>query len=129
LIVMSETDRQLRASEGVRFVIEIEVRDIERFKAIVAQCVAVSRTEPGTLVYDWYLDEETGRARLYEAYASLEAVRVHSSGPVFTEVGPPLMEVCTFVHMDAFGDVGDMATQPTFWPTTFWGPAFASPAG
>jgi quinol monooxygenase YgiN len=125
---MSEADRQTRAREGVRFVIEIEVRDAERFKAIAARCVDVSRTEPGTLVYDWYLDEETGRARLYEAYESLQALRVHSSGPVFTEVGPPLMEVCTFVHVDAFGDVGDMAKHPTFWPTTFWGPAFASVA-
>jgi quinol monooxygenase YgiN len=113
----------------VRFVIDIEVRDVERFKTIAAQCVEVSRGEPGTLVYDWYIDEEARRARLYEAYESLDALRAHSSGPVFTEVGPPLMDVCTFVHVEAFGDVGDMATQLPFWPTTFWGPAFASVGG
>jgi quinol monooxygenase YgiN len=123
---MGDAERQQRSREGVRFVIDIEVRDVERFKTIATRCVEVSRTEPGTLVYDWYVDEATGRGRLYEAYESLEAVRAHASGPVFTEVGVPLMEVCTFVHMDAFGDVGDMATSPTFWPTTFWGAAFAS---
>jgi quinol monooxygenase YgiN len=116
----------MRSNEGVRFVIEIEVSDIALFKETAARCVEVSRTEPGTLVYDWYLDEATGKARLYEAYESLDALRVHSTGPVFTDVGLPLMQCSTFVHVDAFGDVGDMADQSTFWPTTFWGSAFAA---
>ena len=115
----------MRSDEEVRFVIEIEVSDVERFKAIAAECTAVSREEPGTLVYDWYLDEATGRARLYEAYESVDAVRVHSAGRVFTEVGLPLMEVCTFVHVDCFGDVGDLLAA-SFWPTTAWGSAFVS---
>ena len=126
---MSDADQRVRSDEGVRFVIEIEVRDVAAFKTIASQCAEISRSEPGTLVYDWYLNEETGRARLYEAYESLEALRVHSSGPVFTDVGPPLMNVCTFVHVDAFGDLGDAASQPTFWPTTFWGRPFATAAG
>jgi hypothetical protein len=107
-------------------VIEIEVSDVELFEQTVARCVEVSRTEPGTLVYDWYLDESTGRARLYEAYESLDALRAHSTGPVFTDVGLPLMQCSKFVHVDAFGDVGDLAQEGTFWPTTFWGAAFES---
>jgi quinol monooxygenase YgiN len=116
----------MRENEGVRFVIEIDVSDVELFKETAARCVEVARTEPGTLVYDWYLDEENGKARLYEAYESLEALHAHSTGPVFTDVGLPMMQCATFVHVDVFGDVGDMADQPTFWPSTFWGPAFAA---
>jgi quinol monooxygenase YgiN len=115
----------MRSDEEVRFVIDIEVKDVERFKQVVQACVEVTRKEPGTLVYDWYLDEENGRARLYEAYESIDAVKVHAAGPVFTDVGLPLMEISNFVHMDAFGDVGELLKQP-FWPTTVWGKPFAA---
>ena len=116
----------MRENEGIRFVIEIEVSDIDAFVEGVEECVEISRDEPGTLVYDWYLDRETGKARLYEAYESLDAVAAHAAGPVFTDVGPRLLESCEFIHVDAFGDVGEMADRPTFWPTTFWGPAVAA---
>lgn len=115
----------MRSDEEVRFVIDIEVLDVKRFKDVVQKCVEVSRNEPGTLVYDWYIDEENGRARLYEAYESLDAVKAHAAGPVFSDVGLPLMELAKFVHMDAFGDVGDFLQRP-FWPTTIWGPPFAA---
>ena len=72
------------------------------------------------------VDTETGRARLYEAYESVEALQEHIRGPVFTDVGPELLQTCTFLRVDAFGDFGDAADEPTFWPTTFWGPAFAA---
>jgi quinol monooxygenase YgiN len=112
-------------TDEVRFVIDIEVHDIERFKEVVQRCVEVSREEPGTLVYDWYLDEAAGRARLYEAYDSLDSVRAHAAGPVFTDVGLPLMEISKFLHMDAFGEVGDFLDHP-FWPTKVWGAPFAA---
>jgi quinol monooxygenase YgiN len=113
-------------SRQVRFVIEIEVTDIPGFVDAVNRCVEISRSEPGTLVYDWYLDEATGAARLYEAYDSIDSVLVHAAGPVFTEVGPELLTTCTFVRMDAFGDVGDLADRGTYWPTTFWGKPFSA---
>ena len=50
--------------------------------------VAVSRDEPGTVVYDWYVDEAGGVGTLYEAYSSAEALRAHGSGAVFTELAP-----------------------------------------
>ncbi len=113
-------------SRHVRFVIEINVSNIPGFLNAVNRCVEISRTEPGTLVYDWYLNEESGEARLYEAYDSIESVLTHAAGPVFTEVGPELLTTCTFVRMDAFGDVGDLAERGTYWPTTFWGTPFSA---
>lgn len=44
------------ADEAVRFVLDTEVSDIERFKALVQQCVDISQEEPGALlgpVTDW----------------------------------------------------------------------------
>jgi len=114
-----------RSNEGLRFVLQIEVLDVPRFKELVAECLVISRSEPGTLLYDWYLDEERGLARLYEAYESIDALRAHGSGRVFTEVGPKLLEVCRFTNIDAYGDFGGMSGGPTFAPTTWWGPPFA----
>ncbi len=116
----------MRDNESVRFVVDIVVKDVDAFRAAVERCVEISRTEPGTLVYDWYLDEATNRARLYEAYESLDALRAHIAGPVFSEVGPELIKHCEFLHADVYGDAGDMAGKATFWPTTFWGSAFSS---
>jgi quinol monooxygenase YgiN len=116
----------MSAPSTIRFVLEIAVSDLERFRELVAKCVEISSGEPGTLMYDWYIDESTSSARLVEAYASVEAVLAHARGPVFTEVGPELLEVCTFVKMDAFGDVGTLSDGPAFWPTTYWGTPFAA---
>jgi len=115
----------MQPSPAIRFFIQIHVHDIERFTAIVTRCAEVSSTEPGTLHYDWYLDEATGAARLVEAYASVDAVLAHARGPVFTELGERLLETCTFVHMDAFGDTGTLSEGSQFWPSTYWGAPFA----
>ena len=116
----------MSADSTIRFVLEISVSDIERFKELVATCVEISNAEPGTLMYHWYLDESSSTARLVEAYASVDAVLTHARGAVFTEVGPELLKVCNFVKMDAFGDVGKLKDGPSFWPTTYWGEPFAA---
>ena len=115
----------MQPSPAIRFVVRIQVHDIDRFKQTVARCVEISRTEQGTLHYDWFLDEATGEARLVEAYQSVEAVMTHARGPVFTDVGPTLLETCTFVSMDAFGDTGKLGDGAQFWPSTYWGTPFA----
>jgi len=115
----------MQPSPAIRFVVRIEVHDIPAFKDLVARCVEISRSEPGTLHYDWFLDEATGDARLVEAYTSVDAVLAHARGPVFTEVGPELLRTCTFVGMDAFGDTGPLGDGAQFWPSTYWGTPFA----
>ena len=60
----------MRDGEWVRFVIRFEVLDADRFCEMARAMVAVSRDEPGTVVYDWYFDDQAGKGTLYEAYAS-----------------------------------------------------------
>ena len=64
--------------------------------------VAVSRDEPGTVVYDWYVDEAAGIGALYEAYASAEALRAHGSGAVFTKLAPRYAGYPIFDHTMPF---------------------------
>jgi quinol monooxygenase YgiN len=116
----------MQPSPAIRFVVQIQVHDIEAFKETVARAVSISRTEPGTLHYDWFLDEASGAARLVEAYDSVDAVVDHSRGAVFTEVGPEMLRTCTFVSMDAFGDTGGLGGGAQLWPSTYWGTPFAA---
>jgi len=110
---------------AIRCVLQILVHDIAGFTAAASRCAEISSTEPGTLYYDWFLDESTGEARLVEGYDSYESVVAHATGPVFTQIGPELLQTCTIVHMDAYGATEALAAGPQFWPSTYWGPAIA----
>ena len=110
----------------VRFVLDVVVHDVTRFRDLVAACVSVSNGEPGTLLYNWYLNEAEGTARLVEAYDSVDSVIAHTKGPVFTEFGPDLLTACTITKMDAYGDLGRLADRPGLWPIVAWGAPFAA---
>jgi quinol monooxygenase YgiN len=116
----------MRQPAAIRCVLEMQVHDVTAFKDVAARCAEFSSTEPGTLYYDWFLDETTGVARLIEGYDSYESIVAHATGPVFTEIGPELLETCTIVHMDAYGDTAKLASGPQFWPSTFWGAPIAA---
>jgi quinol monooxygenase YgiN len=121
----------MRDGEEIRLVIEFAVSDMPRFKEMAGAMVELSRAEPGTRVYDWYLDESTGKGCLYEAYESFDAIVAHSRGPVFTEVAPKFAGVFTVEKVDVFGDAAQMAERGDVLdaPTSWWGPAIAALAG
>ena len=108
-------------SAEIRFVFEIEVTDPDSFTAAVAECCAVSSTEPGTLTYDWYFNPTTNAARLYETYASVDAVLAHTAGPVFTKIGPRLLRSCRFISGDCFGEAQQLAQSAQLLPVTYFG--------
>jgi quinol monooxygenase YgiN len=117
----------VRDGEWVRFVIRFEVLDRARFREMAAAMVAVSLSEPGTLVYDWYLDEEAGRGALYEAYASHEALEAHGRGAVFTELAPRYADTLRVVSVDAFGAATEIPRRDVLGaPTTWWGAPIAA---
>lgn len=111
----------MRDGEWVRFVIRFEVLDADRFREMAAAMVAVSLDEPGTVVYDWYLDEATGTGTLYEAYASNEALNAHGSGAVFTELAPQYLDALRVISVDVYGAAADLARRNVLGaPTTWW---------
>ena len=62
--------------------------DRQRFEAMATEMAAASRAEPGTLMYDWYVNEDGTSGVLLEQYASQKALGDHVAGPVFTEIAP-----------------------------------------
>ena len=115
------TVRLVRDGEWVRFVIRFEVLDADRFREMAAAMVAVSRDEPGTVVYDWYLDEAAAKGTLYEAYSSAEALEAHGSGAVFTDLAPRDLDAIRVASVDVFGAVVGMPRRDVLGaPTTWW---------
>ncbi len=120
----------MRQGEEFRFVIDIDVIDIDLFVSIATAMVEISNDEPGTLLYDWYLDRDASKAKLYEAYDSIESLIAHMKGRVFSELGPKMRDAATFTHIDAFGDFPEvMKAGRVMAPTTWWGVPFAGVDG
>ena len=117
----------MRNGEWVRFVIRFETRDITRFREMATAMAAVSRDEPGTVVYDWYLDEAAGEGTLYEAYASLDALQAHGNGAVFTELAPRYADSVRVLSVHAFGAAEGLPHHDVLGaPTTWWGAPIAA---
>lgn len=111
----------MRNGEWVRFVIRFEVLDAARFREMADAMVAVSRDEPGTVVYDWYIDEPAGTGTLYEAYSSREALNAHTTGTVFTELAPQYLDALRVVSVDVFGAAPSLPRHDVLGaPTTWW---------
>jgi quinol monooxygenase YgiN len=108
-------------------VILFEVLDMDRFRDMAQAMVAVSRDEPGTVVYDWYIDEDAKTGTLYEAYASADALREHGSGAVFTELAPRYADAVRVTKVDAFGAADGLPRRDALGaPTTWWGAPIAA---
>ena len=123
----SRYGHRMRNGEWVRFVIRFDVKDAARFRAMADAMVAVSRDEPGTVVYDWYLDAERGVGTLYEAYASFDDLIAHSKGAVFTDIAPAYADALAVLSVDAFGAAeGLPRTDVLGAPTTWWGAPVAA---
>jgi len=117
----------VRDGEWVRFVIRFEILDAGRFREMAGAMVAVSRDEPGTVVYDWYLDEAAGLGTLYEAYASAEALRAHGQGAVFSELAPRYADAVRVARVDAYGGADGLPRREILGaPTTWWGAPIAA---
>ncbi len=111
----------MREGEWIRFVIRFEVLDANRYREMTAAMVEVSRGEPGTLVYDWYLDEPQTTGVLYEAYASRDALDAHTRGAVFTDLAPQYLDAIRVLSVDAFGAATGLARSDVLGaPTTWW---------
>jgi len=75
---------------------------LEDLKPLAARCLAaVQEKDPGTLRYDWYLDESDTECVVVETYDSSEALLAH-----FQTVEEPLGEALEFttVELELYGE-------------------------
>jgi len=87
----------------LRAVFDVPEGRLEEFKAIAQALLAgVREKDPGTLAYDWYLDEKSGRCVVHEHYADSAAGIAHlqNAGALLGQ----LAGTVTVVAVEAYGD-------------------------
>ncbi len=110
----------------ITLVVRWDVADADGFSAMAEEMAQASRREPGTHLYDWYIDSATGQGLLLESYPSHEALMSHVEGPVFTEIAPRHRGVARPIAIDVFGGEGMERTDLLKAPTTWWGEPVAA---
>ena len=92
----------------VSWVVRASVKQgqLESFTALMEEMVAATNEEPGTLIYEWFIDEAGENVHIYERYADSEATMVHagSFGSNFAERFMGSVDVTGF---DIYGEPSD----------------------
>ena len=65
--------------EEVSWLVEVTVKpgELDNFRALVAEMVASTHGEAGTLAYQWFVSNDGSAVHIYERYASSAAVMTH----------------------------------------------------
>ena len=92
----------------VRITVDLAVNagQLDVFKSIAQTMTAGSRTEPGTLGYEWFSSGDDKRFRLVETYADADATLAHFLGPVVWDLVPKLATVCSVTRFEIYGNPG-----------------------
>ncbi len=83
------------------FSLAIKPGDFAEFKALIAQVVAATRKEPGTLVYEYSVNEDQSVAHILERY-KVESVVSHVD-ITFAPFGKRFLELCTITSLVVYG--------------------------
>jgi quinol monooxygenase YgiN len=96
------------ATDRIRLLVDFVINEgkLAEFEAIAKQMVAVSEQEPGTLAYHFVLSADRKRCRLVEGYTDAAAIAAHFDGPAVTRLVPELIQFCSPVRMEIYGDPG-----------------------
>lgn len=70
---------------------QIKEGKYDEFLLVMAQLVALAKSEAGTLMYEWTVSEDKRSVHIYERYQDEDAAKVHlagwdKSGPLFLSV-------------------------------------------
>jgi len=97
----------------VRLTVSFSVsgEQIEDFKSIAEALTAVSRSEPGTLGYEWFASADGKRFRLLETYTDASAIEAHFTGPAVQQWVPKLAAVCKVESFEIYGDPGPVVAE------------------
>ena len=95
-------------SKKIMAIATIEILDgkLEQFKEILVELMDnVSKTEPETLIYNWYINEEGTMCQLIEQYANSEAAMFHAVN--YAPFKPRLDECRKVQQLVVYGSLDD----------------------
>jgi quinol monooxygenase YgiN len=85
---------------------------LDEFQAIAQEMVEVTRKEPGTRAYEWYLSGDGKRCQLIESYVDGDALVAHMAGAAGARVGvPKILQTAEVTGFQVCGDPGRKAKE------------------
>jgi len=102
--------RSAAASASIHWLLELELHPerVADFKVLMGEMVALAETQPSTLVYEWYFNEDNSRCIINERYRDSTALIDHmaASGPYAER----FLAAATISRLTILGDI-DTATR------------------
>jgi quinol monooxygenase YgiN len=81
------------------------------FKSIAAQMTDGTKSEPGTVGYEWFVSADGLRFRLVETYVDAAAIEAHFMGPVVQQLVPKLAALSSVGGFEVYGDPGPKVAE------------------
>jgi len=93
------------ANAPVSYLLEVRILDgkEEAFAGLMAEMVASTLSEPGTLAYGWYVSEDGRRCHIDERYADTAACRAHGDN-FFAKFAARFMECVSIEGVTVYGE-------------------------
>jgi quinol monooxygenase YgiN len=91
-------------SQPIRWVLVVEILPAQliNFKEVVNDLVADSHEEPGTLGYEWYMNENDTVCHIYERFENSAAIMAH--GATFTKHVDRFLAACKPIRFEVYGN-------------------------
>jgi len=90
-------------SGNIHWVLEVTIfpGQLENFRAVAKDLISSSQSEPGTLSYEWSLNDDETVCHIYERYRDPAAMLTHVQG--FGRFAERFLQTCRPVRFDVYG--------------------------
>jgi quinol monooxygenase YgiN len=109
--------------DDIRKVVEVSIfpEKLDEFKEVATAFVErVRQLEPGTLSYEWYLNEDGSKCLILEWYRDSEALMAHLAN--IRDLYEPLFAVSEITRLEVFGHASAALREAHLPGTAFLSP-------
>jgi quinol monooxygenase YgiN len=96
-------------SDQISWVLEVAIQpgQLENFRAVARDLIAVTQSEPGTLAYEWNLNDDQTACHIFESYRDSAALVAHVQS--FGHFAERFLQACRPVRFDVYGSPNEEA--------------------
>ncbi len=92
----------------IHYIFEADITgDVEALRTVVDELISATQQEPGTVQYQWYLDEERSKLFVHEGFDSSASLVTHLQNA--QALLPKLFEHAKPAGLQVFGDPDESA--------------------
>jgi quinol monooxygenase YgiN len=92
--------------DQIHFIAEFDIEEgkIEEYKKLVKEMSLMKATEPETLNYQFYLNQDNTKCIVHETYSNSEAVFAHANGVASKIVLQKIFNIAKISKFDVYGN-------------------------